>query len=121
MVGDDGSAGADGVADNGSAGADGVADNGSAGDDGTVADDSTGTNPADPPAEPLLSPATKSSLLWGLVGGLSFLVLVQGYELIADPAIGFGAKFGVAVVVTVAAAATAHVARGKLPTETESP
>ena len=98
-----------------------------AGDDGAVRDDGAAgeevgeSRSANRSAEPLVAPTVKSSLLWGLVGGLSFLVLVQGYELVADPPIGFGAKFAVAVLVTVGAAAVAHLTRDKLPTETESP
>jgi hypothetical protein len=43
-----------------------------------------------------------------LVGAMSFLVLVQGYELVARLAVGFGAKLGVALLVAVAAASLAY-------------
>jgi uncharacterized membrane protein len=32
-----------------------------------------------------MHPRQKSSLLWGLVGALTFLVLVQGYRLVVGP------------------------------------
>ncbi|WP_415379629.1 hypothetical protein [Halosimplex sp. TS25] len=69
--------------------------------------------------EPILAPRTKSSLLWGVVGGLSFLVLVQGYELVADLSVGIGAKLLVALTVAVAAAGLSHVTRDRLPTPDE--
>jgi uncharacterized membrane protein YeiB len=50
----------------------------------------------------------KSSLLWGVIGGLSFLVLLQGYELVAGPRVDLGVKFGVAVLVFVGATALSY-------------
>jgi len=41
----------------------------------------------------------KASLLWGLVGALSYLVLLQGYELVTVERVDPGVKFAVAVVV----------------------
>ncbi|MFC7140821.1 hypothetical protein ACFQMA_13440 [Halosimplex aquaticum] len=70
-------------------------------------------------AEPALSPQAKSSLLWGLVGGLSFLVLVQGYELVADLRVGFTVKFLVALAVAVGAAGLSHVTQDRLPAPDE--
>ena len=68
---------------------------------------------------------TRESLLWGVVGALSFLVLVQGYELLTEAAVTVGVKAGVALLVGVAAAVGSHLARDRLlaqqPTETESP
>ncbi|WP_372911364.1 hypothetical protein [Salinigranum sp.] len=55
-----------------------------------------------------MTPRTKSSLLWGLVGALAFLVLVQGYDLAAGLTVGFGARFAVAVLVGVVAAALSY-------------
>ncbi|WP_232343138.1 hypothetical protein [Halosimplex litoreum] len=81
--------------------------------------DSASADDPDPdatPRESLLAPATKSSLLWGLVGGLAFLVLAQGYELLGDLGVGFGPKVAVALVVGVAAAGTTHLTRDRLPT-----
>ncbi|WP_276273761.1 hypothetical protein [Haloarcula litorea] len=62
-----------------------------------------------------MDPATKSSLLWGVVGALSFLVLVQGYELFAGVGVAVTAKAGVALAVGAAAALLTHVARDRLP------
>ncbi|WP_251341259.1 hypothetical protein [Haloplanus halophilus] len=52
----------------------------------------------------------KSSLLWGLVGALSYLVLVQGYRLLVGP-LGPGvlALGGVALLVAVASAGLTYV------------
>jgi hypothetical protein len=55
-----------------------------------------------------VTPRTKSSLLWGLVGALAFLVLVQGYDLLFGLGVGLAARFGVAAVVGVAAASLTH-------------
>jgi hypothetical protein len=63
---------------------------------------------------------TRSSLLWGAVGGLAFLVLLQGYELLAAQPVDLGVKFGVAVLVTAGAAALTYAAHGRLP-GSESP
>lgn len=41
------------------------------------------------------------SVLWGVIGGLSFLVLLQGYELLEGVRVSLGVKFGVAVLITV--------------------
>jgi len=91
---------------------------------GSPGDRASGDDP-DPdrtaPREPLVDPATKSSLLWGVVGGLSFLVLAQGYELLGDLGVGLGPKVAVAVVVAVGAAVATHATRDRLPTENESP
>ena len=56
----------------------------------------------------------KASVLWGLVGALAFLVLVQGYELLGGPGIGMGAKFAVALGVGIGATGLAYVAEGRL-------
>jgi hypothetical protein len=55
-----------------------------------------------------VTPRTKSSLLWGLVGALAFLVLVQGYDLLFGLSVGFAARFGVSAVVGVVAAGLTH-------------
>jgi hypothetical protein len=41
----------------------------------------------------------RDRLVWGLVGALSFLVLVQAYELTMALRLGLAAKFGVALLV----------------------
>jgi hypothetical protein len=43
-------------------------------------------------------------LLWGVVGGLAFLVLVQGYELLTDERIAVVVKVSVALGVGVVSA-----------------
>jgi hypothetical protein len=53
----------------------------------------------------------KDSLLWGAVGGLAFLVLVQGYELLAEQGVAVAVKAGVAVAVLAVTAAAAHALR----------
>ncbi|WP_018256919.1 hypothetical protein [Halomicrobium katesii] len=70
---------------------------------------------------------TRESLLWGVVGTLSFLVLVQGYELLAAATVTVGVKAGVALVVGVTTTTVTTVARDRLldarrrPAENESP
>jgi hypothetical protein len=44
-----------------------------------------------------MDPHRKAALLWGVVGGLAFLVLVQGYELATDRAVTVPVKFAVTV------------------------
>ena len=56
----------------------------------------------------------KDSLLWGVVGGLAFLVLVQGYELLADEAVALTLKAGVALGVLAVTALAAHALRPRL-------
>lgn len=58
-----------------------------------------------------MDPELKASVLWGIIGGLSFLVLVQGYELVASAGVGVSAKVGVALVVAVVAGVATHLAR----------
>jgi F0F1-type ATP synthase membrane subunit a len=59
-------------------------------------------------------PRTKSSLLWGAVGALVFLVLTQGYELLAAPGISLLVKLGLAVVVWVVVAVASYAFEGWL-------
>ena len=58
---------------------------------------------------------TKSSLLWGVVAALSFLVLLQGYELLAATRVTLGAKAGVSLTVAVGATVLTYAARDRLP------
>lgn len=44
--------------------------------------------------------AWREALVWGLVGGLSFLVLLQGYELLTPERVDPLVKGGVALAVT---------------------
>jgi hypothetical protein len=50
-----------------------------------------------------MDPRVKQSLLWGLIGALSFLVLLQGYELLTGRLVDWLVKLGTAVVVLVGA------------------
>lgn len=52
----------------------------------------------------------KASLLWGAIGALSFLVLVQGYELLSDDRLTFTIKFAVAGLVAATAAGSTYLA-----------
>jgi hypothetical protein len=58
-----------------------------------------------------MRPRLRESLLWGAVGAMAFLVLVQGYELFADPGVGLPAKFGVALVVGALATGLTYATR----------
>lgn len=51
----------------------------------------------------------RASLLWGLVGVLAFLVLVQGFELLGGESVTVAVKAGVAVAVGVAAAMSSYL------------
>ena len=62
-----------------------------------------------------MTPRAKSSLLWGAVGVLSFLVVVQGYDLFV-PAFraSLGLRVGMAVAVGVLTAVLSYVLEGHL-------
>ncbi|MFC4439363.1 MULTISPECIES: hypothetical protein [Natrialbaceae] len=60
-------------------------------------------------ADSALSPRAKSSLLWGAVGVLSFLVLVQGYALLVEPLVTITQGVAIALFVGVAAAGGAYL------------
>jgi putative flippase GtrA len=51
----------------------------------------------------------KSALLWGVVGVLSFLVLVQGYALLAEPIVPIGRALTIAAPVGIGATIGAYV------------
>lgn len=57
----------------------------------------------------------RDALLWGIVGALSFLVAIQGYELLADRRVDLLVKFGVALLVGVVAAVTTGLLQRRLP------
>jgi len=61
-----------------------------------------------------IDPERKATVLWGVIGGLSFLVLVQGYELVVGTRIEWATKAGIALAVAVVAAALVHLARPRL-------
>ena len=67
-----------------------------------------------------MRPARKASLLWGAVGGMAFLALVQGYHLVGGEFVGLTPMVAGAVGVLVATTAIAHTVRPRL-TESESP
>ncbi|ADD05049.1 uncharacterized protein Nmag_1472 [Natrialba magadii ATCC 43099] len=56
-----------------------------------------------------MNPRTKSALLWGAVGFMAFLVLVQGYALVVEPLVSIVQGFVVAVLVGVGTAVSAYV------------
>lgn len=78
-----------------------------------------------------MDPRTKSSLLRGVVGFLSFLVLIQAFELVTATAVDLWVKAAVAVVVGVAAAVVTRLTQERVvdadgpksggETENESP
>ena len=60
-------------------------------------------------------PRVKSCLLWGVVGALAFLALAQGYVLlVARLPVDLLVRFGVALAVGAAVAATSYVAEHRL-------
>ena len=64
-----------------------------------------------------MNPRLKASLLWGAIGTLSFLVLVQGYELFSTDRLTFGLKFAVAGLVAAVAAGSTYLAEPLLAGE----
>ena len=61
-----------------------------------------------------MDPATKSSLLWGAVGALSFLVLLQAYHLWRGEFVEVPVVAGVVVLVFGTTAVAAHLIRPQL-------
>ncbi|MFB6071385.1 MAG: hypothetical protein ABEJ88_00285 [Halobacterium sp.] len=59
-----------------------------------------------------MDPRTKASLLWGVIGALSFLVLAQAYLLLADESVALLPALGVAVAVFAAATGAAYAFDG---------
>lgn len=55
-----------------------------------------------------MNPHRKAALLWGVVGGLAFLVLIQGYELVTSQGVAALVKLAVAVVVFAASTAVTY-------------
>ncbi|RQG94468.1 hypothetical protein [Natrarchaeobius chitinivorans] len=55
------------------------------------------------------SPRVESALLWGAVGFMAFLVLVQGYALLRSPLLTIGQGGALAIAVGLAAAGIAYV------------
>ncbi len=75
-----------------------------------------------------MNPRTKSALLWGAVGVMTFLVLVQGYALVVEPLVSIAQGGALAVLVGTATAASAYAVEHRVAawsarratTETES-
>jgi hypothetical protein len=63
----------------------------------------------------------RSAALWGLIGLLSYLVLLQGYELWSGERVDLLVKFGTALAVGVVAALLSAAVGERLtaPTETD--
>jgi hypothetical protein len=62
-----------------------------------------------------VDPRTKSSLLWGAVGVLAFLVSAQAYQLVVGPLrVGVPVLAGVTVAVGAVVAAVSYVAEHRL-------
>ncbi|WP_129114431.1 hypothetical protein [Halegenticoccus tardaugens] len=62
-----------------------------------------------------MRPRLRSSLLWGLVGALAFLVFAQGYVLLGgDLPVGFLARLGVAALVGAIAAGLTYATEHRL-------
>ena len=57
-----------------------------------------------------MNPRLKASVLWGAIGALSFLVLVQGYELLSNERLAFTLKVAVAGAVAATAAGSTYLA-----------
>ncbi|MFP9061916.1 hypothetical protein ACLI4R_15490 [Natrialbaceae archaeon A-chndr2] len=55
-----------------------------------------------------MEPRQKSAVLWGAVGFMTFLVLVQGYALFREPLVSIMQGFAIAVAVAVGTAALAY-------------
>ncbi len=56
-----------------------------------------------------MTPRGRDALGWGLVGGLSFLVLAQGYRLVAALGVDTLALLGVGAVVAAASAVLSYL------------
>jgi hypothetical protein len=61
-----------------------------------------------------VTPRTREAVLWGLVGGLSFLVLAQGYRLVASLGVDTLGLLGLGSVVAVTTTLLSYVAAPRL-------
>mgnify|MGYP000465865760 CR=1 FL=1 len=64
-----------------------------------------------------MTPERRAVVLWGVIGTLAFLVLVQGYELLADRRVDWLVKFVVALGVGTVAAGATRLLQGRVPTQ----
>lgn len=55
-----------------------------------------------------MNPRTKSALLWGVVGFMTFIVLTQAYAVFVTPLLSITQAAVVALVVGIATAMSAH-------------
>ncbi|QKY16167.1 hypothetical protein [Halorubrum sp. CBA1229] len=75
----------------------------------------SGADAAEPPARPTKRARAKSAALWGLVGGFAFLVVAQGFLLVAGGLpVGYGGLIGLAAAIAVASAGIAYAAEHRL-------
>jgi len=56
----------------------------------------------------------RAAVLWGVVGALSFLVLIQGYELLTDVGVDALVKVVVALIVGVGTTVSARALQPRL-------
>ncbi|MFC4542832.1 hypothetical protein ACFO5R_12960 [Halosolutus amylolyticus] len=61
------------------------------------------------PLEPTAAARQKSALLWGAVGALTFLVLLQGYALVVTPLVTIVQGVAIAALVGFGAAIGAYL------------
>ena len=61
-----------------------------------------------------MNPRVKASLLWGVVGAFAFLVLLQGYELVAGYRYPIAVTAGATLVVAVGTPILTYIAHGAL-------
>jgi hypothetical protein len=64
-----------------------------------------------------MRPDRRAALLWGVIGALAFLVLLQGYELLADRRVSWLVKVAVALVVGGVAGGTTRLLQKRLPAQ----
>jgi uncharacterized membrane protein len=61
-----------------------------------------------------VEPRTKASLLWGVIGALTFLVGIQAFRLLTGEGATLLVAVGVALLVGVTAAATTYLLEGRV-------
>jgi hypothetical protein len=61
-----------------------------------------------------MDPRLRTDLLWGAIGGLSFLVLLQGYHLAGGTFVGVGPTVAVTAVVFLVTAVVARAVRPRV-------
>ena len=58
-----------------------------------------------------------ASLLWGVIGGLSFLVLIQGYELLVGPPVDALLKATITVGVGLVSTGATALLQPRIPSQ----